>query len=99
MAAIEAAMPCTTDIRANVASAVEMALRAAYAVDFPSSGEAPALREALEDYGQHRLDCPAHPLDERDGPCLCGWDKSYENLVSSPPDLKDLGPEAGAKAG
>jgi hypothetical protein len=35
MAAIEAAMPCTTDIRANVASAVEMALRAAYAVDFP----------------------------------------------------------------
>jgi hypothetical protein len=46
------------------------------------AAEVARLREGLGQYGQHALDCPAHPLDltairhgpDTPRPCYCGFD-------------------------
>jgi len=43
------------------------------------------LATALALYGQHMLDCPRHPFDERWGaPCECGFDAVTEPPAAHP---------------
>jgi hypothetical protein len=37
-------------------------------------------------YARHDLDCPAHPMDERDGPCHCGLTAVLAALAGGRPN-------------
>lgn len=41
------------------------------------------LCRVLEEYAEHKLDCPAHPLDERNTVCTCGFDGVLLQLYAS----------------